>query len=48
MGIAVDADIRIDSGVEYVLSELSNEGHTCYPVDKFLEKAQELKSFFPL
>ena len=42
MGIAVDADIRIDSGVEYALSELSNEGHTCYPVDLFLEKAQEL------
>lgn len=42
MGIATDADIRIDSGVEYALSELSNEGHTCYPVDLFLEKAQEL------
>jgi len=42
MGIPVDADIRIDSGVEYVLSELSNEGHTCYPVDSFLESAQEL------
>jgi len=42
MGIQMAADIRIDSGVEYVLSELSNEGHTCYPVDKFLEKAQEL------
>lgn len=44
MGIQMAADIRIDSGVEYVLSELSNEGHTCYPVDKFLEKAQELLS----
>ena len=42
MGIAMDADIRIDSGVEYALSELSNEGHTCYPVDLFLEKAHEL------
>lgn len=42
MGFQPTADIRIDSGVEYVLSELSNEGHTCYPVDKFLEKAQEL------
>ncbi|MEM1122818.1 MAG: ATP-dependent RecD-like DNA helicase [Bacteroidota bacterium] len=44
MGIAATADIRIDSGVEYVLSELSNEGHTCYPVDLFLDKAQELLS----
>ncbi len=42
MGIPVDAAIRIDSGVEYVLSELSNEGHTCYPMDKFLEAAQKL------
>ena len=42
MGMATDADIRIDSGVEYVLSELSNEGHTCYPVDLFLVAAQEL------
>ena len=42
MGIQATADIRIDAGVEYVLSELSNEGHTCYPVDKFLEKAQAL------
>ncbi|MEM1122760.1 MAG: ATP-dependent RecD-like DNA helicase [Bacteroidota bacterium] len=44
MGIQATADIRIDSGVEYVLSELSNEGHTCYPIDQFLEKAQELLS----
>ncbi|MFK7978512.1 MAG: ATP-dependent RecD-like DNA helicase [Saprospiraceae bacterium] len=42
MGIQMAADIRIDSGVEYVLSELSNEGHTCYPVDKKKKKAQEL------
>ena len=42
MGIPVGAAIRIDSGVEYVLSELSNEGHTCYPMDKFLEAAQKL------
>lgn len=42
MGIEKEADIRIDSGVEYVLSELSNDGHTCYPVDTFLEKAQQL------
>ena len=42
MGIEKEADIRIDAGVEYVLSELSNDGHTCYPVDQFLEKAQQL------
>ena len=42
MGIKKDADIRIDSGVEYTLSDLSNEGHTCFPVDKFLERAKTL------
>ncbi len=42
MGIKKDADIRIDSGVEYTLSDLSNEGHTCFPVDKFLERAKKL------
>ena len=42
LGIAKESDIRIDAGVEWVLSELSNEGHTCYPVDKFLEAAQKL------
>ena len=42
MGIKKDADIRIDSGVEYTLSDLSNEGHTCFPVDKFLERAKSL------
>lgn len=42
MGISKESDKRIDAGVEYALSELSNDGHTCYPVDKFLEKAQQL------
>ena len=42
LGIKKDSDIRIDSGVEYALNELANEGHTCFPVDKFLEKAHEL------
>ncbi|MGK0366084.1 MAG: exodeoxyribonuclease V alpha subunit [Saprospiraceae bacterium] len=42
MGVKKDADIRIDSGVEYTLSDLSNEGHTCFPVDKFLERAKSL------
>ncbi|MFQ5448209.1 MAG: ATP-dependent RecD-like DNA helicase, partial [Saprospiraceae bacterium] len=42
LGIGKDSDLRIDAGVEYVLNELSNNGHTCYPVDKFLEEAQKL------
>ena len=42
LGMDVQAPQRIDSGAEYVLSELANEGHTCYPVDKFLEAAHAL------
>ncbi len=42
MGIEKTSVKRIDAGVEHVLSELSNEGNTCYPVDKFLEVSQKL------
>ncbi len=42
LGIGKESDMRIDAGVEYVLNDLSNDGHTCYPVNLFLEKAQEL------
>ena len=42
LGISLEADIRIDAGVEYVLFKLSDEGHTCYPRDSFLERAREL------
>jgi len=42
LGMGNDSPMRIDSGVEWVLNELANEGHTCFPVDKFLEKAKEL------
>jgi exodeoxyribonuclease V alpha subunit len=42
MHIAKDSDIRIDAGVEYVLSELSSNGHTCFPTDDFTEEAAKL------
>ena len=42
LGIATDSTMRIDAGVEYVLNELSNKGHTCYPVDRFLDEARQL------
>jgi exodeoxyribonuclease V alpha subunit len=31
MGISSSSTTRIRAGIEYVLWELSNEGHTCYP-----------------
>jgi len=42
MGIAKDAPQRIDAGIEYVLSELSNEGHVCYPTIQFVAQAAEM------
>lgn len=42
LGISPQSDIRIDAGVEYVLSKLAEDGHTCYPETAFLDKAKEL------
>ncbi|MFT6148932.1 MAG: exodeoxyribonuclease V alpha subunit [Saprospiraceae bacterium] len=47
MNISKDSDIRIDAGVEYVLSELSSNGHTCFPVEKFTEEAAKLLEVKP-
>lgn len=41
LGIKHDAPQRIDAGIEFVLSELSDDGHVCYPLGLFLETAQE-------
>ncbi len=42
MGIRKDAVERVDAGIEYCLHELSNDGHTCYPLDAFLDTARQL------
>lgn len=42
LGIAQDASQRIDAGIEYVLSELSNDGHVCYPVEEFVKEAEAM------
>lgn len=48
IGIPHDSCARIDSGIEYTLWELSNDGHVCYPqqnlmpqVSSILEVAEE-------
>ena len=41
MGYPNEATTRIDSGIEYVLSELSAAGHVCYPLESFLNVAQQ-------
>lgn len=47
MGIAKDSDRRIDAGVEYVLSQLSSDGHVCYPIDEFLREAEKILEVLP-
>jgi exodeoxyribonuclease V alpha subunit len=42
LGIAKDAPQRIDSGIEFVLSELSSDGHVCFPVEEFLPEAESI------
>lgn len=42
LGILKDAPIRIEAGVEYVLRELSDEGHVCYPEELLIPTASEI------
>ncbi len=39
MGIAPDSDLRARAGVEYVLQELTQDGHCAYPRDALTEEA---------
>ena len=42
LGIEKHAPQRIDAGLEFVLQELAEEGHVCYPVENFLEEAGQI------
>lgn len=42
LGFAVHSAKRIAAGIEFVLWELSNEGHTCYPLTEFLPVAKAM------
>ncbi|MFZ0566273.1 MAG: ATP-dependent RecD-like DNA helicase [Chlamydiales bacterium] len=42
LGFPKEAVQRIDAGIEYLLLELADEGHTCYPLSSLCEKAREL------
>lgn len=48
MGITPQATQRIDAGIEYVLSQLSGDGHVCYPVDEFLLEGEKILEILPL
>lgn len=42
IGIAKDSDLRARAGVEYVLQELTAEGHCATPISELIEKAQTI------
>lgn len=42
MGVNKDAVIRIDSGIEFALRQLSEEGHVCYPEADFYPEAEKI------
>lgn len=42
LGFPKEATQRIDSGIEFVLLELADEGHTCYPLHELCEKAKTM------
>lgn len=42
LGVDKNSPMRIDSGIEFVLMSLSDEGHVCFPMEKFLPIAQEM------
>jgi len=42
LGFALHSAQRIAAGIEYVLWELSNDGHTCYPINEFPPLAKEI------
>jgi exodeoxyribonuclease V alpha subunit len=36
IGIALDSLVRVHAGIEFILRELSEEGHTCYPEEDLI------------
>lgn len=42
LGITLNAPQRVDAGIEYVLSELSQDGHVCYPIQDFALEAEKI------
>lgn len=41
MGHKHDSEERVAAGIDYVLYELSQEGHVCFPVDLFTKRVKE-------
>lgn len=42
MGVESNSKERIHAGIEFALSELASEGHTCYPKEDFIAHAHKM------
>ncbi len=42
LGFLKESNLRLDAGIDFVLQELSSEGHVCYPLIPFVEKTAEM------
>ena len=42
LGIAKDAEIRVEAGILYVLHQLSEDGHVYFPYEPLVEKCREI------
>jgi exodeoxyribonuclease V alpha subunit len=42
LGIAKDSPIRARAGIQYILNQLSDEGHVCYPFDQLVEECEKV------
>jgi exodeoxyribonuclease V alpha subunit len=42
LGFASDSEIRAEAGIIYVLHELADEGHVCYPFEAFEEQCRQI------
>ncbi|KKK93413.1 hypothetical protein LCGC14_2693130, partial [marine sediment metagenome] len=42
LGFEKTSPLRIASGIEYVLFEMTSAGHTCYPLEEFLQTSQKI------
>ncbi|MBN1381568.1 MAG: ATP-dependent RecD-like DNA helicase [Deltaproteobacteria bacterium] len=42
LGFASDSELRAEAGLIYVLHELADEGHVCFPYDALVEKCRQI------
>ena len=42
LGIAKDSPVRARAGIQYILNQLSDEGHVYYPFDQLVEQCEKV------